>query len=467
VQVFLITGHSPKKDEHWFSGVGLSCDQNPRARRKPMLKAIVQHSTKLVAFLSALNLALYQPQIRHLTQILDALLVCENEKTLTNLTRQLEAEVDPKNAADFFRESTWQSQALSSPRKRFMLALLLRAAKALKLGVPLLVGIDDSLGEKDKATRHLEAVAYHHNHTEGSRNKPTYTNGYVYVEVHLQMGPLGFTFDLRLYLREKTVRQLNRQRDGEHRLHYRSKYVLARQVLVELIEMLPKGYPVYVLFDSWYASAKLIKFCRRQKWQVICAIKPNRRIDKKRIDQHDQALKHQHYQRIELEAVDPHRKAPVYHVRSLCGHLEDISDEVCAIISKRHPGDKRPKFFVCTDLSLSAQQALRFYQRRWPVEVDNFYLKEALGLGDFRLQSFEAIERWFAVVILAMNYLQYEQTLAYLQNQKLLTLAEVIRQHRLGHFQSLLRVVISEALRTRKTEEVIQRFMPCASWAVT
>jgi hypothetical protein len=394
-------------------------------------------------------------------------LVCDNKKTLTNLSRQLEVEVDPKNAADFFRESTWQSQAISSPRKRFMLAILLGAAKALKIGVPLLIGIDDSLGEKDQATRHLQAVAFHHNPTDGSRKKPAYTNGYVYVEVHLQLGPLGFTFDLRLYLREKTVRQLNRQRDGEHRLHYHTKYALARQMLVELLELLPQGFPVYVLFDSWYASAKLIKFCRRQGWHVICAIKSNRRIDQKRIDQHDQALKHQPYQRIELEAVDPHRKAPVYHVRTIHGHLEDIPCEVCAIISKRHPGDKRPKFFVCTDLCLSVQQALRFYQRRWPVEVDNFYLKEALGLGDFRLQSFEAIERWFAMVILAMNYLQYEQTLIFLQNQKLLNLAEIIRQHRLGHFQGLLRTVINEVLRTGKTEEVIQHFMPFASWAVT
>jgi hypothetical protein len=27
------------------------------------------------------------------------------------------------------------------------------------------------------------------------------------------------------------------------------------------------------------------------------------------------------------------------------------------------------------------QQALRIYQKRWPVEVDNTYLKNALGLG--------------------------------------------------------------------------------------
>jgi hypothetical protein len=441
-----------------------------------MLKAIVQHSTKLVAFLNALNLALYQPQIRHLTQILDALLVCDREKTLTNLSRQLEEDVHPKNAADFFRESPWDCQALVRARKQFMVASLLKIAQSFQEHFPLLIGIDDSLGEKDKATRHLEGVAFHHNHNDGSNKRPSYTNGYVYVEVHLQMGPLGFTFDTRLYLREKTIRHLNRQRDAEHHLHYRSKYALARELLMELRDLLPKGYPVYVLFDSWYASAKLINFCHRQKWQVIClrqcrryrcAIKSNRRIEKTRIDRHHLALKHKPYQRIELEAVDPHHKAPTYYTRTVRGHLEDVSGEVCAIISKRHPRDGSSKYFVCTDLTLSVQQALRYYQKRWPVEVDNLYLKEALGLGDFRLQSYEAIERWFAVITLAMNYLQYEQMQRYQASHQLLSYTEIIRRHRLSHFQLLLRKVISEALQTDQIEEVVQQFMPYAGWAVT
>jgi len=87
----------------------------------------------------------------------------------------------------------------------------------------------------------------------------------VYVEVHVQIGPIGFLFDTRLYQRERKVRRLNRDRDAGQRLHYRSKYNLARSMLEELAELLAKGHRVYVLFDSWYASAKLIKFCRRQQ----------------------------------------------------------------------------------------------------------------------------------------------------------------------------------------------------------
>jgi len=45
-----------------------------------MLPMIVQHSETLVAFLSLLNPALYQPQIRHVLQIVDALLASNERK---------------------------------------------------------------------------------------------------------------------------------------------------------------------------------------------------------------------------------------------------------------------------------------------------------------------------------------------------------------------------------------------------
>ncbi|MEI7846709.1 MAG: hypothetical protein WCK35_12990 [Chloroflexota bacterium] len=102
------------------------------------------------------------------------------------------------------------------------------------------------------------------------------------------------------------------------------------------------------------------------------------------------ALKHKPYELITLEAVDDKHKAPKYYARLVKGCLEGFTESVHAIISKKRPGDKFLQYFVCTDTTLSVQQALRIYQKRWPVEVDNSYLKNALGLGDFRQQSFEA-----------------------------------------------------------------------------
>jgi hypothetical protein len=431
-----------------------------------MLTAIVQHSEELVAFINALNIVLYQPQIRHLIQMVDALLTSNQTKTISGLYRLLKGQPDPKNGADFLRESPWEPEDISGPRKRWMVMKFLELARRVNVAFEIFIGIDDSLGKKGKATKHLEAVDYQHNHTESSKRKQVYTNGYVYVEVHVQIGPFGFLFDTRLFLREKTVRRLNRERPAEKRLRYRTKYALARQILVELESLLPKGHKVYVLFDSWYASKKLIKFCRRQKWQVICAIKSNRRIDKVRVDQHNLALRHKPYERITLEAVDEQHKAPTYYARLVKGHLEDFAEPVHAIISKKRPGDKFPKYFVCTDLTLSVQQALRYYQKRWPVEVDNTYLKNALGLGDFRLQSLEATQKWFAVVMLAINYLQYRMALAYTKNPSKTCLADFIRQHRLEHFQTLLRSVLKPLAQPQQIETCLQDVFSASPWAI-
>lgn len=432
-----------------------------------MLGVMVQQSVEIVTFISWLSLALYQPQIRHLTQLVDALLVCNSRKTLTNLYRQLAAQPDPKTAADFFRESPWQVSDISGPRKRWMLIKLLELARQLNLASVIQVSVDDSLGQKHKDTRHLEAVSFHHNHSDSTRKKQVFSNGYVYVEVHIQLGPLGFLFDTRLYLREKTIRQLNRQRAPQQRLPFRSKYALAREMLLELQQLLPKGYQVYVLFDAWYASAKLIKLCRRQRWHVICAVKANRRLNRTRLDHHNQSLRNRRYQRVTLPALDPSRPARSYCVRTVFGHLEEVTDAVCGIISKRHPGDKRPKYFVCTDLTLTVQQALQYYQRRWPVEVDNFYLKQALGLGDFRLQSFEATQKWFAVVVLALNYLQYQQAAAHLQPPSVCSLTDVMRQHRLAHWRQFLRQALTQLLHSGDLDATIESLLPAASWAVT
>ena len=224
-----------------------------------MLTAIVQHSEELVAFITALNIALYQPQIRHLIQMVDALITSSETKTISGLYRLLKGQPDPKNGADFFRESPWEPEEIGSQRKRWMVMKFLELTRKVNLAFEIYIGIDDSLGKKGKATRHLEAVDYHHNHSESTQKRQVYTNGYVYVELHLQIGPFGFLFDTHLFLREKTVRRLNRERPVEKRLHYRSKYALAHKMLGELAALLPKGHKVYVLFDSWYASEKLIR----------------------------------------------------------------------------------------------------------------------------------------------------------------------------------------------------------------
>ena len=219
---------------------------------------------------------------------------------------------------------------------------------------------------------------------------------------------------------------------------------------------MPSGFQVYVLFDSWYAANRLLKFCRRQGWHVVCAIKSNRKLDDQKLSQWPQTLQHQRYQRVQLTATDQRQRT--YLVRQRQGKLHRLPFSVCVLISQRHHRDKHPKYFLCTDLALSAQQILSIYQKRWPIEVDNFYVKQHLGLADFRVQSYEATEKWFAIVFLAFVFLQWRLNHAHAKAQWH-SLADVVRQHRYEHARTLLATACQEAAKLSDYLPVLERFL--------
>lgn len=148
-----------------------------------------------------------------------------------------------------------------------------------------------------------------------------------------------------------------------------------------------------------------------------------------------------------------------YYVRTVRGHLSDVPFEVCVLISRRHPRDKSPKYYICTDLTLSAQTILNWYLKRWPIEVDYWYLKQKLGLGDFRLHSYEAIHKWYTVVHLTLTFLQWRLYEAQARGQSLRSVADVIELHRQEHAREMLIAACSEAIAQGTVEKVVERFI--------
>lgn len=386
----------------------------------------------------------------------DAQITAEcRHKTIASLYGLIVDAPDASNGCDALRISPWSAEDIRKPRRQFVIDEVKEYIQATG-EQQLYVSIDDSLGEKDKATKHLEAVEFHHDHNKGTKKKSAYTNGTVHVSLRIQIGELSYAFDERLYLREKTVRRMNRKRPQENRLRFRKKGSLARELLAELKALLPSGLKLYVLFDSWYASNRLIKFCRRNGWHVICAIKSNRKFDGKKLSQWNQTLKHRRYQRVSLTATD--QKQLTYFARSLKGRLNNLPFDVCVILSKRHPRDKRPKYFLSTDTSLSARAILAKYQKRWAIEIDNFYVKQHLGLTDFRVQSFEATEKWFAIIYLAYVFLQWRLNHA-APDQHLHSIADVIRLHRQEHARTLLQTACQQAIDLLDLPAILRRYV--------
>ncbi len=431
-----------------------------------MLKLIIHPSQLLLNFVLSLCLNLSKPQQSHWLRTVEALIVSNERKTLAGLYRQWVEAPAPSAVADFFRVSPWSDQEIGQSLSQFGLKDALKRALDESIEPIIYVSIDDSLTGKDKDTKALEGVDWFHDHNVSTKKKSHYRNGAVHISCRVQVGTYSYTFAWRLYLREKTVRRLNRKRSKDQRLKFKSKYRLAREMLAELKPLVPKGWKVYVLFDSWYSSAKLVKFIRRQgkSWHLLCAIKSNRTLSGVQVTQLDQSLRHKRYTRVKVKAADD---PTTYYVRTVRGHLSDVPFEVCVLISRRHPRDKSPKYYLCTDLTLSAHTILNWYLKRWPIEVDYWYLKQKLGLGDFRLHSYEAIHKWYTVVHLALTFLQWRLYETRVQGQSPRSVAEVIQLHRQEHAREMLIAACREAIAKGTVEKVVDRFVYNPSQAAT
>jgi hypothetical protein len=416
------------------------------------MKAIVQRSTAIVTFVGLLGLALSAPQRQHVERLGDLLVVAPRRKTLAQLAALELPGVDPSNLADFFRISPWDPDDLRLPLLEFIIAYLKR--RNSDPTCPIYLSIDDSLTPKDKGTHRLESVDWHFDH---NRKRTIKAGSHVVLRIH--WGAFHFPLSWRLYLRESTVRRLNRRRKNT-KLRYRSKLALAREMLQQVVSLLPKTNPVYVLFDSWYTSAKLVRWIRQQGWHVIAAVKSNRKVSGRKLTDWHHDFKGHSYERVSLEQAN--KKKRIYCVRELTGRLRGVPGMVRVLLSQKGPGVQTPKFFLCTDTKLSGQEILRRYQHRWSQEVDYWYVKLQLGLGDFRLRKHEAISKWYAVVYLVLVYLYWQSYECQGAQSKTTTLSEVLARLREEHQRAVLRAACQEAANGTPMEQVLARYLGSA-----
>ena len=421
-----------------------------------MIKLIIHPTTLLLNFVLSLHLSLSQPQQRHVERLVEALIVSYGRKTLAQLYRHWVDAPDDSAVSDFLRVSPWSANEMNASVSAFALKDMLQRAALETVSPVVYVSIDDSLTHKDQATHALEGVDVHHNHNASRQGTASYCKGMIHVSCRVQVGRYSYPFAWRLYLRAKTVRRLNRDRFQAKRLRFKSKYRLAREMLNDLNVLMPDGYQVYVLFDSWYASAKLLKFIARQGWFSLCAIKSNRTLNGLKLSVWNQRLKHMHYTRVEVSAATG--KRTTFLTRRVRGKLNHVPFEVCVIISKRHPRDPRPKYYLSTDISLSASQILKRYLNRWPIEQDYWFLKECLGLGDFRVQSYEAIHKWYSIVHLTLTFLYWQRYHPRERGQPIPSISQVIQQYRQTHAREVLFSACQQAIDDGDIDAVVERF---------
>lgn len=431
----------------------------------PMFK-IVKTTKWISSFLLLFKLNFSKPQMRHIENFMEALIACEGRKTIARLNHLLFDKLDPSAFTDFFSYSPWDDHQLRIQMLKTMTEMLVPKQAQLSLfeNEPLFIIIDDSQAHKHKNSTGFEVTDWHY-HTAEMKG---YYYGLPFVTFHLMRGTLSLPVALRPYLRQKTVRSKNRKRRKQGKkpnIPFKSKYTLVRETLSQLAAFIDDDIPVYVLIDSWYASAKLIKYCRKRGWHVICALKSNRKLRRKGTDPGDQLryiarrIRKKDFSKTKVKSSDD--SSICYWVNTQRGRLNKCKDEVSIFISKTHYNDKRPAFFMCTDLSLNAQQALSFYMKRWAIEVDHLYLKVHLGLADFRLRSYEAVQRYFDLTCFTLAFLYWR---LFKENKvNVRTISDVIARHRRDQQEQFIRKMLEKVIGCRSVKKACDMWMNLAA----
>ena len=188
---------------------------------------------------------------------------------------------------------------------------------------------------------------------------------------------------------------------------------------------------------------------------MTCGLKLNRKLNRKRIDQIASALRHRRHTHVQVSAADGNQTT--YYVRQTTGRLQKVPFDVRVFFSKRHPREKSPAYFMSTDLTRSAQQALQGYSGRWSCEVGNFYLKTQLGLSDFRVRAYAAVDKYLVVVLLTWTYVErrFEQE----RCARIKTYGDLIRRHRDEHAVEWLTGAIEMMQETCDLQQVLQTYL--------
>ena len=94
----------------------------------------------------------------------------------------------------------------------------------------------------------------------------------------------------------------------------------------------------------------------------------------------------------------------------------------------------------------------------------NFYLKTPLGLADFRVRSYAAVDKYMVVVLLSWAYVErrYEQE----RSSQLKSYGDIVRRHREEHAVDWLSGALDMLRETGSMQQVLERFLRLESQPV-
>jgi len=182
-------------------------------------------------------------------------------------------------------------------------------------------------------------------------------------------------------------------------VRFRTKNELARALIWKLRRRGLKAD--YLLFDNWYASDDNLRLLARLKLHWVTRSKHNLKVEYEN-------------KSLAVSAVAATVKKSNYHyyqalrarARSFRVKRDGRTLLLVVIKDDRSPEAGRTKYLLTDDLSLTTCEVIKWYRRRWPIEVFFRDCKQLLGMTACEARTEEAIVSHFVLVCAAYTLLQ-------------------------------------------------------------
>ena len=250
-----------------------------------------------------------------------------------------------------------------------------------------------------KTGKQMELVSYHFDHA-----KRRSILGYQCLQLGYHDGVNFYPVDMAVHTSKNRTNQDMKQIDKRTNGWKRRKEVFEKKTDM-LLEMLERSWNYgieasFVLFDSWFSHDALISKAVSIGYGAICRLK---RGKTKYIYQgHGYTLKQLWTQVAKKKTV----WLPGMNVKgvSLKVSLPQTGQVQVLFVSD---GKKQWHPFLCTDLELEPSEILKYYARRWSIEVFFKDAKQMLYLGKEQSETFDAVIACYSLVMIRYLLLVY------------------------------------------------------------
>jgi hypothetical protein len=226
---------------------------------------------------------------------------------------------------------------------------------------------------------------------------------------------------------------------------FRSKITLAKGLLRYSVE---RHIPFSdVLFDSWYLCEELLKELQSLQLTWISEAKGDRRLSYRgRWVRADELVKLIPSSKFNRTVTLPNRqdKQRTFFLASFDTRLQGLPYKLRCVVAVGQ-WDQRDEqgvhVFLSNRLSLSPDEIVRRYSRRWRIEDIFKELKDFLSFDQYQVRSLQAVEHLWHLALLAHTYLQWLK-LQVVRSSRLkrpLSLGDALNLHRYLNDRQALR----------------------------